>query len=404
MSYIPSRQDKPGKGVGVEMIIAEHPLHRSGRAALPHPAPTLGSDAQAHEWVRVADASGRKPSGDHGPHPTPGQVITLTATAQHRPPHATDRQTEGTDCGAVHRDAVITHVTENNRAQILANLGDGVVHASFEFGFHRLQLRLPPFAHRLAQHREAALARLPATVREAQEVKAPRRTPITAFLSVRPCKTAELDQSRLLGMQFRTEVREPLAQLPEEPLCLDSMLEPNDNIISKTYHDDITASLLLSPSLDPQVEHIVQVDVGQQRTHTATLNRTDLTLYSLAILKHTGTEPFLEQPHDALVCHTMLDELHEPRMLQRIEEATQVRIEHPVHFLRRDPDRQRIQRLMRTAFGPKAVREAEKILLVDRIQYLDEGALDDFVFQHRHPQRALPAVAFRYEHSTHGSR
>jgi hypothetical protein len=65
-----------------------------------------------------------------------------------------------------------------------------------------------------------------------------------------------------------------------------------------------------------------------------------------------SAEPFLDQPHDALICHTMLDELHEPRMLQRIEEAAQIRIEHPVHFLRLDPDRQRIQRLMRTALNP----------------------------------------------------
>ena len=41
--------------------------------------------------------------------------------------------------------------------------------------------------------------------------------------------------------------------------------------------------------------------------------------------------------------------------------------------------------------GPKSVREAEEVLLVDHIQYLDDGALDDLVFQHRHPQRALPA-------------
>jgi hypothetical protein len=180
------------------------------------------------------------------------------------------------------------------------------------------------------------------------------------------------------------------------------MLEPNDKIIRKTHHDDITASLLLSPSLDPQVEHIVQVDIGQQRANASALNRTDLTLYSLAILQHTGVEPFLDQPHDALIRHTMLDELHEPRVLQRIEEAAQIRIEHPVHFLRRDPDRQRIQRLVWTAFGPKAVREAEEVLLVDRIQHLDHGALDDLVLQHGHSQRALPSV-FRYERSTHRS-
>src|SRR6266481_3274480 len=238
-----------------------------------HPAPTSGNDAQALGRIGMADAGGRKPSGKQGPHATPRQMIALTAPTQNSPPYATDREAEGTDCGAISRDAVVTHVTENNRTQVLANFGDGVVHARFKFGLHRLKLRLPPLAHRLTQHRELAHSRLPATVREAEEVKAPWRPPITAFLSVRPRKAAELDQSRLLGVQFQTEVREPLAQLTKEPLSLDLMLEPNDKIISKTYHDDITASLLLPPSLDPQVEHVVQVNVGQQRTDTSALNR-----------------------------------------------------------------------------------------------------------------------------------
>ena len=243
------------------MIIADHPLHRSGRAALPHPAPTLGDDAQTHEGIRVTDSRGREPGVEQGPHTRPRQVITLTTAAQNSPPHATDRVTEGTDRRAVHRDAVVTDVAENDRAQIFANHGDGVVHARFKLGFHRLELRLPPFAHRLAQHRKAPPSRLPATVREAQEVEAIRCAPITAFLSVQARKATELDESRLLGVQFQPEVREPLAQLSEEPFRLDSMLEPNDKIIRKTYHDDITASLLLSPSLDPQVEHIVKVDI-----------------------------------------------------------------------------------------------------------------------------------------------
>lgn len=48
------------------MTIADHPLHRSGRAALPHPAPTLGDDAEAHERVRMADAGGREPVSKMG--------------------------------------------------------------------------------------------------------------------------------------------------------------------------------------------------------------------------------------------------------------------------------------------------------------------------------------------------
>jgi hypothetical protein len=32
-------------------MIAHNPLLRSGRVALPHPAPTLGKDAQTHEGI-----------------------------------------------------------------------------------------------------------------------------------------------------------------------------------------------------------------------------------------------------------------------------------------------------------------------------------------------------------------
>jgi hypothetical protein len=144
-------------------------------------------------------------------------VIALTAPTQNPPPYATDRRAEGTDCGAISRDTVVTYVTENNRTQVLANLGDGVVQASFKFGLHRLKLRLPPFAHRLTQHREATLPRLPATVREAKEVKAPRRASITAILSIAPRTAPELDQSRLLGVQFQPEAREAFTQLRQEP-------------------------------------------------------------------------------------------------------------------------------------------------------------------------------------------
>ena len=83
------------------MIIADHPLHRSGRAALPHPAPTSGDDAQALVRIGMADPDGWKPRGQQGHHATPRQVIALTAPAQCSPPHATDRAAEGSDCRGV---------------------------------------------------------------------------------------------------------------------------------------------------------------------------------------------------------------------------------------------------------------------------------------------------------------
>ena len=54
-------------------MIAHNPLHRSGQAELPHPAPTLGDNAQAHERIRMTDASRQKPPGDIMAHPVPRQ-------------------------------------------------------------------------------------------------------------------------------------------------------------------------------------------------------------------------------------------------------------------------------------------------------------------------------------------
>src|ERR1700741_5652482 len=58
-----------------------------------------------------------------------------------------------------------------------------------------------------------------------------------------------------------------------------------------------------------------------------------------------------------------------------------VSIEHPVHFSRSDSYRQRVPRLMRAAPRPESVRESQEVLFEDRVQYLDGGALDHFVFQ-----------------------
>ena len=50
---------------------------------------------------------------------------------------------------------------------------------------------------------------------------------------------------------------------------------------------------------------------------------------------------------------------------------------------------------MLTPSGPEPVGEADKVLLVDRIENLNHGALDNLVFERRDPQRPLPAIRFR---------
>jgi hypothetical protein len=56
------------------------------------------------------------------------------------------------------------------------------------------------------------------------------------------------------------------------------------------------------------------------------------------------------------------------------------------------------QRVVRATPGPKPVREAEEIRLVDGVQHLDGRPLDDLVLQRRDTERPQPSVRLRDAH------
>jgi hypothetical protein len=59
---------------------------------------------------------------------------------------------------------------------------------------------------------------------------------------------------------------------------------------------------------------------------------------------------------------------------------------------------------MLTAPGPKPIREAREVGLVDRVEHLDDRALDDLVFQRGDPERSSLTVRFRDVNATRGLR
>ena len=160
------------------MTIADHPLHGSGRAALPHPALALGGDGEANARIRVTDTWRRQPTGDVGAHAAPRQVIALTPTTQDAPPEPGHRFPKRVQRRAIHRDTVVPVVPEDDRAQIRALRRHGLMQTTPELGLDGSQFRLPPRAHRLAQHREPSLPGLGAAMREAQKVEG-LRFPVT---------------------------------------------------------------------------------------------------------------------------------------------------------------------------------------------------------------------------------
>src|SRR5262252_8066148 len=298
-------------------MIAHDPLHKAGRAALPHPASTLGKNAQAHERIGMTDTSRRKPSRKVAPHTAPRQVVTLAATAKDRAPQIPHCPAEGAQRRAIHGHPVIAEVTQQDRAQVRSLFPNGCMHASPQLFFQGPQLGLPPLPHRLSQYREMPLPGFPATVRKAQEVER-LRWAVATVSSILFRISAELNDSRFVGMQLEAKARESLAQFCQKLLCFPTMFETRDKIVSKTDEDRLSARLLSSPSLDPKVECVVEIDVRQQRADTAALNRSYLTLHSLALFQHARLEPFLDQAHDASVGYAVLNKLHQPSLIESV--------------------------------------------------------------------------------------
>src|SRR6266581_2740294 len=72
-------QENGARKVGVGIMITHNPLHGSGQAALPHPALTLGDDANAAQGIGMTDGRQRQPAGDETPHAVPKDAAVLAA-------------------------------------------------------------------------------------------------------------------------------------------------------------------------------------------------------------------------------------------------------------------------------------------------------------------------------------
>src|SRR6266403_5454940 len=78
-----------------------------------------------------------------------------------------------------------------------------------------------------------------------------------------------------------------------------------------------------------------------------------------------------------------------------IEKALDIRIQHPVHLLPVYPGVESVQRIVLTAPRSESIRKAEEILLVDGLQNVHDGLLNDFVLQTQNAEWPLGAVRLR---------
>src|SRR5262245_50534326 len=124
-----------------------------------------------------------------------------------------------------------------------------------------LKLSGQPFALRLSLHHEATIPGPAAVVREPQEGER-RTTLLPAALSGQARKPAEFDQSGFLFVE--REVK--LAHAPPKGLRhrtgIAGILEAHHKVVGVTHDDHSTPRVPPPPLMDPQVQDVVQKDVG----------------------------------------------------------------------------------------------------------------------------------------------
>ena len=126
------------------------------------------------------------------------------------------------------------------------------------FQFRAILLaRCPPL------HLKASWARLPAIMREAQKVE--RLWLLVSAPSALFGKPAELQQLRLTWLYLQVKLRQPCLHLFEEPFGILSILKAGQEVIRKSKVIGFPTARPLEPLLEPEIERVMQVHVGQKR-------------------------------------------------------------------------------------------------------------------------------------------
>src|SRR4029077_1741739 len=110
------------------------------------------------------------------------------------------------------------------------------------------------------------------------------------------------------------------------------MLEANDEIVGVPHADHVTRGLAMSPSVGPEIEHVVQVHIRKKRRDHRTFPSARVTDREHSVFQHARLKPFLDQVDHAPISNPMLQETNQPLLTDRIEKTSEVRVENIFYF------------------------------------------------------------------------
>ena len=180
------------------------------------------------------------------------------------------------------------------------------------------QLLLDPLFLGVPQYNELPFPGSTAYVRKSKEVKRLGfAQPSAPAVLLR--KSSKFDQSGFIGMQFKIKLSKTLNKHFLELLGILSVLEAHHKVIAKPHDDHVAGCTRLPPVVRPDVEDVVKINVGKQRTDTAPLRYAFFANNPRAFFQNSRIQPFLDVPQDPFVYDSMLDEFYQPFMVDGIK-------------------------------------------------------------------------------------
>jgi hypothetical protein len=119
---------------------------------------------------------------------------------------------------------------------------------------------------------------------------------------------AKFEQARFLRVQLQGERFHPFSQFYQKAVRFPFVLEADNNVVGVAHEDDLAPSIPLSPAIRPEVEHVVQVDVGQHRRDDRTLRCAFLADNDPTSFQYSRLQPQLDQPQQSPVCDSVFQE------------------------------------------------------------------------------------------------
>ena len=188
-------------------------------------------------------------------------------------------------------------------------------------------------------------------------------------------------------------------QADEVPIILAA-----DHEIVGVAHDEHITVRRFPPLRNPGVQHIMQIDIGQQWTDAASLRSAFRYGVEDSFFHHSRFQPAADQDDHSPVSNPVVQKAGHPLVVEVVEEPLQIGVQQPVDPLGVRRHQHRVGGLQRTSIGSKPVAETLEVAFIDAFQHQRRGPLDDLVFQRGNSDRALTAIAFGNVDATHRGR